>query len=245
LRRAADRSTTRPGAADDGGNGGGANGGGDDGGEDQDADGDGYDKDDDCNDDDPTIHPGAEETCDGVDENCNDDIDDGVKTGIYFPDLDGMGTARTCPSRTPHSTRRRSTDAIRRTATRSAGSTATTRTIDQPRCHRSLRRQERRRELQRDLGQQRLHRRRHDEALLLARPRPRWLRRCGLQSTYKCDPTDAYPSDNNSDCDDEDATVNPSIAEICSDGVDNDCNGTIDICEVVGEYNLARPERAR
>lgn len=43
-----------------------------------DADGDGYPADVDCNDNDPSIHPDQDEPCkcDGIDQNCNDIVDD-------------------------------------------------------------------------------------------------------------------------------------------------------------------------
>ena len=43
--------------------------------ENRDADGDGY-LDDDCNDLDPSAHPGAEETCDGQDDDCDGAVDE-------------------------------------------------------------------------------------------------------------------------------------------------------------------------
>jgi hypothetical protein len=44
----------------------------------------------DCDDGDPAIYPGAEEVCDGVDNNCNGQIDEGIET-TYYEDLDGDG----------------------------------------------------------------------------------------------------------------------------------------------------------
>jgi hypothetical protein len=45
----------------------------------------------DCAPDEPTIHPGASETCDGVDEDCDGVIDQGFTYGYWFPDKDGDG----------------------------------------------------------------------------------------------------------------------------------------------------------
>ena len=44
----------------------------------------------DCNDADTTVHPGAAEVCNGVDDNCNSQIDEGVKN-TYYQDSDGDG----------------------------------------------------------------------------------------------------------------------------------------------------------
>ena len=61
-----------------------------------DADGDGYAEWEDCNDRDPMIHPDAVETCDGRDNDCDDEVDEGATTTLYRDaDLDGYGDAST------------------------------------------------------------------------------------------------------------------------------------------------------
>lgn len=44
----------------------------------------------DCNDTDPAVHPGTLETCNGVDDNCNSQIDEGLRT-TFYQDGDGDG----------------------------------------------------------------------------------------------------------------------------------------------------------
>jgi hypothetical protein len=48
-----------------------------------DADGDGFTTSVDCNDNNPAVHPGATEICNGIDDNCDTQIDEGVKTTFY------------------------------------------------------------------------------------------------------------------------------------------------------------------
>ena len=56
-----------------------------------DFDADGYNVDEDCDDNNSQINPGATEICDGSDNNCDGEIDEGV-TEVFFGDgdLDGF-----------------------------------------------------------------------------------------------------------------------------------------------------------
>ena len=67
--------------------------GGDDGSDPQDADGDGFPASEDCDDTDDSVHPGAEELCDGVDNDCDGvtDPDDAADAPTFYRDADGDG----------------------------------------------------------------------------------------------------------------------------------------------------------
>ncbi len=56
-----------------------------------DGDGDGVAGAADCDDSDPTVFPGAEERCDGVDNDCDGEVDEGLALQTWFPDADGDG----------------------------------------------------------------------------------------------------------------------------------------------------------
>ncbi|MCB9793608.1 MAG: hypothetical protein H6741_12870 [Alphaproteobacteria bacterium] len=57
-----------------------------------DEDGDGFSAEEDCDDNDAAIHPEAEEICDGIDNNCDDQVDEGVQVTVYADaDADGYG----------------------------------------------------------------------------------------------------------------------------------------------------------
>lgn len=65
----------------------------------KDGDQDGFYSYEDCNDNNPSIFPGAEEVCDNEDNNCNNTIDEGVQSLFYLDlDQDGYGDPNTALS---------------------------------------------------------------------------------------------------------------------------------------------------
>ena len=95
----------------------------------------------DCNDNNSSVHPNATEVCNGIDDDCNGQIDEGVKTTFYF-DKDGDGYG--------------------------------------------------------------------DKNIPLAA--------CAAPAGYVS---------NSSDCNDNASTINPGKTEICNNGIDDNCNGTM------------------
>ena len=59
---------------------------------DGDFDDDGYSSDTDCDDSDPDVHPGAEETCNEIDDDCDGLVDeDAIDATTWYADADGDG----------------------------------------------------------------------------------------------------------------------------------------------------------
>ncbi len=81
------------GSGDGGTDGGSSDGGSGDGGDDEDLDNDGWDMDQDCDDSDPDVNPGVtEDGCDGVDEDCDDLLDEDAPPDDYELADDDGGT---------------------------------------------------------------------------------------------------------------------------------------------------------
>lgn len=57
------------------------------------------------------------------------------------------------------------------------------------------------------------------------------------ETTLDCAPPSGYVA-NAGDCDDALTQVNPEAEEICNDGLDNNCNGSPDACELSGTISL-------
>jgi hypothetical protein len=53
------------------------------------------------------------------------------------------------------------------------------------------------------------------------------------ETLWSCEDPDGYATDEG-DCDDDDEEVSPDEAEVCGDGIDNDCDGAAQYCDEVG-----------
>ena len=73
----------------------------------QDADQDGYFNNVDCDDNNATVFPGAMEICDGLDNNCDGEVDEGIQYAVFYLDNDGDGygtladSTEVCPGTVP------------------------------------------------------------------------------------------------------------------------------------------------
>ena len=184
-----------------------------------DTDGDGYDAVScgglDCDDTDASINPLASEVCDGIDNDCDGDIDaddsDAVGLTTYYPDADGdsygdsSGGTDECSAPSGYTTD--DTDCDDTDASVNPGATEVCDSIDND-CDGSI-----------------------DEGLTTTYFPDADGDGYGDSSggTDECSAPSGYTTDS-SDCNDANASINPAASEVC-DGVDNDCDGYIDAAD--------------
>jgi hypothetical protein len=188
-----------------------------------DEDGDGHAADVDCDDTDPDIYPGAAEVCDEVDNNCNDEIDEGLELTTWWPDTDGDGYGGTGYGDSDPST------------SISACSMPEGYVDNDDDCNDDFASfnpdaQEVCDEIDNDCDTFI-----DDEDDSLYTLTGGFFYGDGDGDGYgdasilvrTCDAPDGYVDGDSSDCDDSDGTIHPDATEIC-DGVDNDCDTFID-----------------
>ncbi len=175
---------------------------------DTDEDGDGWTiSEGDCNDSDPNINPDATEVCDGVDNNCDGNVDEGL-INAYYNDNDGDGygnpdvTLEDCTVPSYYVTD--NTDCNDYNAGINPGTTEVCDGVDNN-CDGNV-----------------------DESVT----NTYYLDADGdgygdLNITLEdCSVPSGYAA-NSTDCDDTDTSINPGATEVC-DGVDNSCDGNVD-----------------
>ena len=193
-----------------------------------DADGDGYTADVDCVDDDERVHPGAEETCDGRDEDCDDDVDeDAVDVATWWLDLDGDGfgsgkiSEEACTPSSGYVAEAGDCDDVDADVNPDADEVCDG---DDEDCD----------GLVDD----------DDDSLDLGTASTWYADADGDgygdpdDSVVTCEQPTAY-TDVAGDCDDSDDTTYEGSEEICNDGVDNDCDDSSDGCALEATYDLA------
>lgn len=182
-----------------------------------DQDGDGYVPDNecgfgemgDCDDNDPSINPGSEEICDGIDNDCDGEIDEEVQSS-YYADSDGDGygdpsnTVDACAK--PDGYVSDNTDCDDTNPLVNPGSTEICGNGVDDNCDGNM-----------------------DEGLKLIFYADSDGDGFGNAnaSIEECSPPTGYVVDN-TDCNDADANVNPGATEVCGNSVDENCDGVIE-----------------
>ncbi len=176
-------------------------------GDEVDADGDGFPAAEDCDDTDASVHPGATEECNGVDDDCNDQIDEGVETRFHADadgDTYGDASAFVSACSAPEGYVEDDTDCDDADADIHPDAPERCDGVDQD-CDGEI-----------------------DEDVLTV-----WFADAdgdgfgdAAAPLDSCDPTGGYVADA-TDCDDTDDASHPGAAEVC-DEADNDCDGDTD-----------------
>jgi alpha-tubulin suppressor-like RCC1 family protein len=145
----------------------------------------------DCNDTNASVKPGATEVCNGVDDNCNGSIDEGIPKTTWYRDADGDGRGNA------------SVSTLACSAPAGYVSNSTDCMDSDPTLPRSFTKD-------------------NDGDgygdIWGVGPAP-----------FGCTPPkDQGYSATSDDCNDGNISVNPGATEVCGDGVDNNCNGSVD-----------------
>jgi len=172
----------------------------------------------DCDDTDPTVHPGAEDPCNGIDNNCDGRIDSDATFHAYWPDRDGDGFGdadavpiRACEQPEGYVDNREDCDDTDPDVHPDAEEVCDL--IDNN-CNGYI---------DEGTGVLTLYPDRDGDGYGDANAR----------AVLACTPLPGHVG-NNRDCNDDDASIHPGAPEVC-DGVDNNCNGTIDVGAIDGD----------
>ncbi len=161
----------------------------------------------DCDDSDAAVHPGADELCNGIDDDCNGTVDDGWVSSTWYADLDGDGwgnpddTLTGCEQPADHVARDGDCDDTDAQIHPDAEEVCDGADND---CDGEV-----------------------DEGFVWYLDED--LDGYGLAdaSINACEPPPSYAAQAG-DCDDRDPSVHPGAAEVCGDGIDQDCDGLED-----------------
>ena len=167
----------------------------------------------DCNDGDGAINPGASEVCNGIDDNCDGNTDEGVLS-TFYADADGDtygdagSTTEACSA--PEGYVADNTDCNDGDGSINPGAAEICNGIDEN-CDGNI-----------------------DEGVLTT------FYADGDGDTYgddgmtaeACSAPEGYVA-MNGDCNDADAAVNPAATEVCGNGIDDDCDGYIDLTATI------------
>lgn len=177
-----------------------------------DNDADGYDSTVDCNDNDPAVNPGAVEICDGIDNNCDGNINEGLTLYTYYFDNDGDGYGSisqivTCSTTPPPNYVTNNTDCNDANPQINPGMSELCDGLDND-CDGLV-----------------------DEGLpIITYYWDADLDGYGISTNTKDTCASTAPlgyAPLSGDCDDNNPNINPAVSEVC-DGIDNNCNTSID-----------------